>query len=293
MVVGVAVPGFGGWGGEGAGLDALAEGLGEEDGGGGGDVEAVGDAEHGDADAEVGAVHEGFGEAVLLAAEAEGDGAGEVLLEVEFFGVGGGREDGDAARAEPGEELGGGGLGDGEGEEGAGGGAHDVGVVDVGAGVADDDGGGAGGVGGAEDGAEVAGFLDGLADEEEGVGGEGEVGEAFGDLGADGEEAVGAFAVGELLEDGAGAGEEVGAEGAAALDEGGLVLVLEPELLAVEELGGAVGVVEGAADLAVAFDEHEPGVVAVGALAELDGGLDAGVGQGGERGDHAGIIAFW
>ena len=291
--MGVAVPGFGGWGGDGAGEDALADGFGEEDGGGGGDVEAVGDAEHGDADAELGVAHEGVGEAVLFAAEAEGDAAGEGLLEVEFFGVGGGGEDGEAVGAEPGEEFFGGGLGDGEGEEGAGGGADDVGVVDVGAGVADDDGGGAGGVGGAEHGAEVAGFLDGFADEEEGVGGELEVLEALGDLGADGEEAIGAFAVGELLEDGLGAGEEVGAEGTAAVDEGGLVFVLEPEVFAVEELGGAVVVLEGAVDFAVAFDEHEPGVVAVSALAELDGGFDAGVGQGCERGNHAGIIAFW
>lgn len=291
VVLGFAVPRFRGGGTDLAGEDALADDFGEEDGGGGGDVEAVGDAEHGDADAEVGIVHEVVGEAVLFAAEAEGDASGEVLLEVEFFGVGGGGHQGEAFGFEPGDGFLRGGDGNGKGEEGAGGGADDVGVVDVGAGVADDDGAGAGGVGTAEHGAEVAGFFDGFADEDEGVFGEVEVAKGAGDLGADGEEAVGALAVGDFLKDGACAGIQFGAERRTAFENVGLVFVFEPEVFAIEEGGGAVGMVEGAADFAVAFGEHEAGIVAVAALAEADDVFDLGIGEACDFCDHRQSIA--
>ena len=272
-------------GSEAAGV-ALADDFVEEDGGGGGDVQGVRLAEHRDADEVVGLGHPGVGEAELLGADDDGDGLGHVDFGVVAGGVGGGGQGADAAGFQPGQGLRGGGFGDGDGEEGADGGADDVGVVEVGAAVADDEGVGPGGVGGAEHGAEVARFFDVFADDEEGGGGEGEVVEAAVDLGAEGEEAFGAVAVGDFEEGGCGAGVDGGPQGGAAGDDGGFVFALV-EVGAVEEAADGDAVVEGALDFAVAFDDEEVAVVAVGALAELDDFFEEGVL---EAGDEVGLF---
>jgi hypothetical protein len=109
-------------------LAALADDFVEEDGGGGGDVEGVGLSKHGDADQVVGLRHPGAAESVLFGADDDGDGLGHVYVGVVFRGVGGGGDGADAAGAEPGDGVVGGGFGDGDGEERADGGADDVGI---------------------------------------------------------------------------------------------------------------------------------------------------------------------
>ncbi len=153
-------------------------------------------------------------------------GGRHVHLGVVLRGVGAGGEGTDAVLLEPGEGFGGGGFGDGDGEEGADAGADDIGVVDVGAAVADDEGVGPGGIGGAEHGAEVAGLLDVFADDEEGIRRELQIGEGAVDLRAEGEEAFGAVAVGDFHEDGFGALEEGDVQFGAAGHQCGLVLAL-------------------------------------------------------------------
>ena len=103
-----------------------------------------------------------------------------------------------------------------------------------------------------------------------------EVGQRAADLGAEGEEAFGAVAVGDLHEDGIGAFEQRNVPFRAAGDEGGLVLALV-EGGAIEQLQDGDVVVQGALDLAVALDDEEGVFIAVRTLAELDDFLDAGV----------------
>lgn len=119
---------------------ALADGFVEEQGGGGGDVERVYLAEHGDPHAFIGLVHPSVAQPELFGSDHEGDSLFHVALCIFPFGVRGGGQGADVARAEPGEGFIGGGFHHGEAEEGADAGSHDVGVVDVGAAIADDDG---------------------------------------------------------------------------------------------------------------------------------------------------------
>ncbi len=265
-----------------AGWTALADDFVEEDGGGGGDVEGVGLSKHGDADQVVGLRHPGAAESVLFGADDDGDGLGHVYVGVVFRGVGGGGDGADAAGAEPGDGVVGGGFGDGDGEERADGGADDVGVVDVGAAVADDEGVGAGGIGSAQHGAEIAGFFDVLADDEKRIGGQLQVIQGAAGLWAEGEKSFRPVTVGDFAEDRFGALEQGDVLFGAAGDQTGFVLALIEGGAEKEAVDGNP-VVEGALDFAIAFDDEESGFVAVGALAQLDDVLDAGVLEAGDE----------
>ena len=146
--------------------------------------------------------------AELFGTDDDGDGLGHIDIGIGLGGVGGGGEGADAFFFQPGEGVVGGSLGDGDTEEGADGGADNVGIIDVGAAVADDQGMGASSVGGAQHGAEVAGLFNVFTHDNEGDIGKNQVGECAMNLGAEGEEAFGAVAVGDLAEDDIGALEE-------------------------------------------------------------------------------------
>jgi hypothetical protein len=68
----------------------------------------------------------------------------------------------------------------------------------------------------------------------------------------------------------------------AAGDQTGFVLALIEGGAEKEAVDGNP-VVEGALDFAIAFDDEESGFVAVGALAQLDAVLDAGVLEAGDE----------
>ena len=268
----------------------MADDFVEENGGGGGDIEGVGLAKHGNSDEFVGLRHPRIAEAKLFGTDDNSDGLGHVDFGVVLGGVGTGGKGTNALFLEPGEGFGGGGFGDGNGEEGADAGAYDVGVVDVSAAVAHDEGMGPGGVGGAKHGAEVAGLFNVLADDEEGDGGKCEVGKGAVDLGAQGEESFRAIAIGDFHEDGIGAFEEGDIVFGATGDEGGFVFALV-EGGAIEELENGNVVVECAFHFSIAFDDEETVVIAVGALAQFDDFFDAFILKAGDElggGRHGG-----
>lgn len=180
---------------------ALADEFEEGNAGGDADVEAVGDAGHGEFGGAAGGLEPVVGEAFVFGAEGESGGGAEVFVPKLGGGVGGEADDLDIFFFEKEEGFDARGLNNGEVEEGALGGADSVGVVDIADGVAEDEGVGPGGVGRAHQGTEVARLLHALGDEEKGGRAEGEVFEGAGALGGYAEEAVRIFAVGGLGED--------------------------------------------------------------------------------------------
>lgn len=272
------------------GLRALAHGLEERDDGGHGDVERVGLTGHRDAHAGIGGGEPVVAEAVLFAAHDEGERAAEIGRGVERVGGGRGGDGADRAGLQPSADRGAGGDGDGHRKEHARGGAYDVGIEEIGDRIAHDEGVHAGGVGAAEDGAEITGFFDGLYDEEKGRGGERKVVEGVAPLGGDGEETVGALAVGDFSEGGLGEFEKASAGGLGLSEEGGLVFAEIPSG-GVIELGEGNIFFQSAADLAVAFDEEDAGLVAGAAVAQFHQLFDARILEAGDEFDgHEGDI---
>ena len=284
---GFTMPGFGGRRGDLAREDALAHHFREQDGGGSRDIERVGRAQHWDAHAEVGIIHEFGGEAILFAAETERHATGEILLKVELFCVRSGGHDGKAVRLEPREGVLRGGNGNGERKERACGGADDIGIMNVGAGVTHNHCGDTRSISAAEHGAEIARFFNGFADQDKRIGREIEIFERLCDEGACGEEAVGAFAVGNFGKDGLGACIETRAQLLALAHDGGFVLMLKPELFAIKERFRAITMIQRAADFTVALGEHNASIIAVAPLAQLHDLLDFWIRKTSNFGNHA------
>jgi len=184
--------------------EALAHHFVKEKGRGGGDVKGVGGAEHGDAHGEIGLRHPSFAEPILLCPHDDGEGDTEISLRKEKRCVGSGRDDGDLLLLEEREGAGGICFDDGQGEESSDAGADDVGIVDVGGGIADDDGVDPSSIARAEDGAEIARLFDALGDEEKrgfGFGEDGsEIAQRAVKLRRNREKAVGSVTVGDLRE---------------------------------------------------------------------------------------------
>ena len=151
---------------------SLAPRLVQEHGGRDRDVQAVGNAEHRQADRGDVLARPGVREARRLAAEHDGDRTPEVGLGVVDGAADAGREHANAGPAEPGEHLRARCAGHGNGEHRPLGRADGVGVEQVGPRVGGDHGVGAGAVGRPEHGPEVARLLDPLDDDDQRVRGQ-------------------------------------------------------------------------------------------------------------------------
>ena len=180
----------------------MPHGLEEEDGGGDADVEGVEAAEHGDADVGIGCTAPLGGEACRFGAHDEGGGRAHVgvVVEVGILQLGG--QYADSFRFEETDAVVRRAADGGDGEDGADGSADEVGVVEVGEGVADDDGVGPCCIGRAEHGTEVSGLFDAFEHHDEGVVAEVQVveREVAGTNG--GHDAFGRVAVGDFFIDG-------------------------------------------------------------------------------------------
>src|SRR5699024_10275 len=261
---------------------ALPDGLVDDDGCRGGDVERVRPSHHGDPYA-VGRAGEGrVSQSVLLRAHGHGDGTGEVGIGVLDVGVRGRRDDVHPALREPGEGLIGGRGGHGDGEDRALARADDVGVAPVGHQVGGDHERDPRGVRGPEDRAEAARLLHALAQQDERVVGEHDVGEGAPRRRHPGEDAVRALAVRDLLEGGPAELDDLGAHVARPLHERGTDDGVEHELRAVEEDVRNDPGIEGEAGLLQPLEERRGAALADAPPTEGDEVLQTLVGRRGD-----------
>ena len=261
------------------GGNALTNGLINEDRGGGADIQGIGKTEHRDPDAQIGTVHPLGGKTVLLGAKRDGDIAGQIHLEMEFFGVGSCGKNRETARLEKLQRLFARRFDNRHREHRAGGGADDIGVVDIGSAVADDHRRHLGGIGRAENRAEIAGLFDRLGDNHQRIGRQIEIGEFPAHMRPDHQQPVRTLFVGDFLEADFRACIDFRTGDGAFADDFRLVLVLEVEIRTMEERMRPVAVVERTAALAVALDNHFARLLARSAAAELHDMLELGIGR--------------
>jgi hypothetical protein len=218
-------------------------------------------------------LHPGGREAVLLGADSDCDGAGEGRFGELEGSVGSSGDDGDGVGFKEREGVLTGGFEDREGEESAYAGADDVGVMDIGSGIADDDSIDAGGVAGAEDGAEIAGLFNAFCDDEKRIFLEGEIFEGQVELWGNGEEAVRTVPIGNFGKD---LWRALNQLGAGLVEEGSLVGA-EKKLRAIKKRMRFSLSVESSFELAITFDEEEICFFPFPSFAKLDDLFNFGV----------------
>jgi len=129
-------------------------------------------------------------------------------------------------------------------------------------------------IGRPQNGAQVARFFNGFRNDHKRMLGQLQIAEFARELGSNDQQPIGAFAIGDLFEHGCRAGENFGAEVAALLHNHGLVDVFEVQLFAEKKHVRAIPVFERPFTLAISFDQHLTGFIAVGALTQFDSVLN-------------------